>query len=89
MEHKKTPQTKFLAEGVFNIIQLCNVNVDCLITTVTSSNIKCYILSVFQRLKAVSCNSGKMYENVLAICLICDKSETFLRVKPFYCTFIH
>ena len=52
-------------------------------------NIERNALVLVECLEAVGNDSGEMYEYILARSLVCDETESLVRVEPFYCTFAH
>ena len=72
-----------------HILKLRSADVDGLEAAVAVGDIKSNGLAVFQGLEAVGSDAGVVNEDVLAVLAVGDEAEALLRVKPFYCTFIH
>lgn len=51
--------------------------------------VKSNLLAFLKGLEALSIDSGEVYENLLAGCIVGDETITLLSVKPFNCTVIH
>ena len=51
--------------------------------------IKSNLLTFFQRLEALSVDSGEVYENFLTVSAVGDETVALLSVEPLNCTVIH
>lgn len=52
-------------------------------------NVKSNFLTFCKSFEAVGYDSGEVNEDIFAVFIAGNKAETFLVVKPFYCTLIH